>query len=101
MIGKKSLISLLLIILEHTRNKEHLPAANDRSDIANEERGEFGFAITTAESILKWLNMSVEDARKFVDGKGPYYSGGNELVEIPGLVDGAQDPIFPVMGDVL
>jgi len=36
-----------------------------------------------------------------VDSEGPYYSGGNELVEIPVVVDGAQDPVFPDMGGEL
>lgn len=101
MIGKKSLISLLLIMFEGSCHKKHLPDAKDTSDLANEERGEFAFAVSTAHSILKWMKMSFEDARKLVDSEGPYYSCGNELVEIPALVDGVRDPVFPAMGGQL
>lgn len=66
--------------------------------MANEERGELAFAVTTAQSLLKWMGVSVKDARQFVDNEGPYYSDGNESVEIPAVADGARDPVFPDMG---
>ncbi|KAG8221215.1 hypothetical protein J3R82DRAFT_2793 [Butyriboletus roseoflavus] len=55
------------------------------------------FAVKCAESVLSWMGLTVSTAKNFVDSHGPYYSGGDEEVEIPALLDGADDPIFPAI----
>lgn len=99
-IGKRSLISLLLIILDRANHRNHHPSAKDASGLADGERGEIAFAILTAKHLLKWMNMTVKDAKGFVDNLGPYYTGGHEHVEFPALERGEKDPIFLDMNDL-
>lgn len=74
---------------------------SDTSILAEEERGEIAFAVRTAESLLKWMGMTVEDAKKAVEDHVAYYLGGDERVEIPAAPEGSRDVIFPYMDGVL
>ena len=56
-----------------------------------------GFAVECAELLLTWMKMSIDEAKQFVEDRGPYYSDGVETVEIPSLAPGERDPIFPAM----
>lgn len=94
-IGKRSLLSLILIIMEHEKLQRGKGKSDQPSVLTKEEGGELAFAVDTAESILKWINFTVEEAREYVDTQGPYYSGGCERVEIPALREGEEDPVFP------
>lgn len=100
-IGKHSLISLLLIILRGGNHVKNKPDPKDTSVLADEERGEIAFAAKCAQSLLNWMNMTVAEAELFVDGQGPYFSGGEEKIEIPALVEHVKDPIFPDMNGFL
>jgi hypothetical protein len=86
------------MILEEADNAKHGPLPKDRSQVAKEERGEMAFAVKCAEKLLKWLELTQEQAKHFVDAFDGYYLGGNEVVEIPALVEGLPDHIFPDMG---
>ena len=70
----------------------------DISALAEEERGETAFAVRTAESLLKWMGMTVLDAKNSIKNHPAYYSGGDERVEIPAVPEGGRDVIFPDMG---
>lgn len=96
-IGKRSLLSLVLIILHHTDPTD----MRNTSALAEEERGEMAFAIRTTEYLLKWMGMTVQDAKNAVQNYGPYYSGGDEHVEIPAVPEGGRDAVFPDMDDLL
>lgn len=100
-IGKRSLISLALIILDHEQCEQHRQNEKDASGLADEERGELAFASECAKALLKFMGFTVTGAQEFVDGQGPYYSDGDEKVVIPGLHKGVPDPIFPDMNDIL
>ena len=100
-IGKRSLIGLVLIVLDHAKHQRRRGDTKDPSVLTNEERGELAFAVDTAECLLKWMNMTVAEANAYVDAQGPYYSGGSEIVDIPALTEGVKDAIFPEMGGLL
>jgi hypothetical protein len=97
-IGKRSLLSLVLIILDSTK---HQTDPKDTSVLAKEERGEILFAVRTAESLLKWMGMTVKDAKKAVEDQVAYYLGGEEVVEIPAVPEGGRDVVFPSMDGIL
>ncbi|KAG6372928.1 hypothetical protein JVT61DRAFT_6962 [Boletus reticuloceps] len=97
-IGKKSLISLVLIVLDWTDTKPNCHRSNITSGVEEEESEELAFARSTARGLLKWLNMMVKQAREFVD-KTPYYLPDSEQAEIPPL--SAEDPVFPDLGDTM
>ena len=96
-IGKRSLVSLALIILDQAHRRQHQPNAKDHSELADEERGELAFASTCAKALLGFMNLTVANAKKFVDDQGPYYLPGDEKVVIPALVNGERDEVFPEM----
>jgi hypothetical protein len=99
--GKRSLISLVLIILDEAKHGKHQPDPKDTSALANEERGELAFAAKCAKALLRFMKLTVADAEEFVNRQGPYYSGGDEKIEIPARLNGVPDPIFPDMNDLL
>jgi hypothetical protein len=87
------LVSLALLIIEN--QAKYRPQVEDKSDLADEERSEIHFAVLCAQNMLSWLSLTVEQAKEFVNGQGKYYSGGVEEIEIPPVVEGMEDPIFP------
>lgn len=97
---KRSLISLALIILDQAKHGKDRPNPTDSSGLAEEERGELAFAVKCAKALLKFMMLTVADAEQFVNNQGPYYSCGEEEVEIPASLDGIPDPIFPDMNNV-
>ncbi|KAG6370279.1 hypothetical protein JVT61DRAFT_12230 [Boletus reticuloceps] len=98
-IGKKSLISLLLIVLDWTEKKTNgRRRPNVTAGVEEEESADLVFARSAARRLLKWLNMTVQQAREFVE-KSPYYLSGSERVEIPPPC--SEDPVFPDMGDTM
>lgn len=92
-ISKKSLLSLILMVISWDHSIKSTKGKRDPS--FSEEGGEIAFAAKDARCLLTWMKMSVEEAEQFVDKGGPYYSGGDEVVNIPALAEGAEDPIFP------
>lgn len=86
----------MLIILDWSEGNPH---SKNTSGVEEEERAELSFARLTARNLLKWLKMSVQEAKTFVE-ESPYYSPGTERVEIPALADGTPDTIFPDMKGV-
>ncbi|KAG8214274.1 hypothetical protein J3R82DRAFT_9218 [Butyriboletus roseoflavus] len=100
-IRKRSLISLILIILDRAKHTKHRPNPKDTSELANEERGEMAFAADCAKALLKFMNMTVDGARKFVCSQGPYYSGGDQEITIPVSPNGLPDPVFPDMSGTM
>lgn len=100
-IGKRSLISLALIVLDKAHRRQQQPNPKDSSELAEEERGELAFASQCAKALLRFMGLNFTSAQHFVDSQGPYYSAGEENVEIPALANGAPDTIFPDMNDLL
>lgn len=98
-IGKRSLLSLLLIILEAKSPEK--TTCRMKNTLADEERGELAFATESAQRLLKWMGLTREQASEFVDRQGAYYLPGEEIVEIPAVENGLEDPIFPPMGGFL
>ncbi|KAF8134211.1 hypothetical protein EV363DRAFT_1160900 [Boletus edulis] len=96
-IGKRSLISIVLIILDQAHRREQQPNPKDTSGLADEERGELIFASKCAKGLLKFMKLTVALAMDFVDSVGPYYACGDEKVEIPALEEDVPDAIFPEM----
>lgn len=94
-IYKKSLLSLILMVIDWDYARKH--TIGKRSPSAPEEDGEIAFAAQCAHGLLTWMKMNLEEAEKFVDKEGPYYSGGEEVVEIPALAEGSQDRIFTTL----
>ena len=93
------MLSLLLIILDSKSPEK--TTSKMKNTLAEEERGELAFATQCAESLLQWIGLTKEKANEFIDGQGPYYLPGEEVVEIPALANGLSDPIFPPMNDML
>ena len=97
-IGRRSLLSLILIVLDFTKRESK---TKDAAVLAEEERGEMAFAVRTAEWLLKWMGMTIKDARKAVKDQAAYYLDGDEHVEIPALPEGGKDVVFPGMDGIL
>ncbi|KAG6378030.1 hypothetical protein JVT61DRAFT_13709 [Boletus reticuloceps] len=81
-----------------TDTKANRRRSNATSGVEEEGSADLAFARSTARSLLKWLNMTVQQEREFVD-KSPYYLPGSEWAEIP--PQRTKDPLFPDMGDTM
>ncbi|KAF8432120.1 hypothetical protein L210DRAFT_3507605 [Boletus edulis BED1] len=77
-IGKQSLISLLLIIIQ-CKNPEKT-TSKLKNTLADEEQGEVAFAAKITQSILQWMDLTQEMAIKFVGSQEAYYLPGDEIV---------------------
>ncbi|KAH7904348.1 hypothetical protein BJ138DRAFT_1119503 [Hygrophoropsis aurantiaca] len=91
--NKRSLLSLLLIILHRNKYGWKLPSGAGQTVLAEEESGEMTVANNFAAQILKWLNMTVNQAKQYVDGFSAYYEPGDEEVVLPAVVEG-KDPVL-------
>ncbi|KAG6372927.1 hypothetical protein JVT61DRAFT_6961 [Boletus reticuloceps] len=87
-----------LLTLPVNTLKPNCCRSNTTSSVEEEESADLAFAHSTARSLLKWLNMTVQQAREFVD-KSPYYLPGSEQAKIP--PQSTKDPVFPDMGDTM
>ena len=74
---------------------------NTKDSLAEEEQGEIVFVAQCVKSLLQHIGMSKEAAKRYVDAQGPYYSAGQEVVQILALVEGMLDLIFADMNGAM
>ncbi|KAG9309164.1 hypothetical protein JVU11DRAFT_10875 [Chiua virens] len=96
-LGKRSLLSLLIMIIDWNRNQNIINRGNGNPTLL-EARGEVTYASQCAQSILRWMKVDVDQARNYVDKSGPYYSGGEETIVLPAVPKNGKDPLFPSLG---
>ncbi|KAG9309152.1 hypothetical protein JVU11DRAFT_10862 [Chiua virens] len=98
-IAKRSLLSLLIMIIDWDRNQNINNRGNGNPTLL-EARGEVTYATQCAKSLLRWMKIDVDKARTFVDNSGPYYSSGDETIELPAVPSKGRDPLFPSLKGV-
>jgi hypothetical protein len=99
LLGKKSLISLIVMILKHDIYGD---PTNDipkgLGHLQAEEAGELAYAKKCAHAILTYLKMTVKSAVDYISGPD-YLHAGNEVVELPAADhlhdEDGDDPVFP------